>query len=61
MKVKVHKKVKAHPTTKTIADRRSRAELHRMIDALPPQLCGDARSHLKMLLACWKQARNIID
>lgn len=52
MIVKVHRKVKVHKVPRTVAERRRKQELHRMVDALDARLYDDARSHLRTLLAC---------
>ena len=50
MIVKVHRKVKVHKVPRTVADRRRKQELHRMVDALGASLYAEAKSHLRMLL-----------
>lgn len=50
MIVKVHRKVKVHKVPRTVADRRRKQELHRMVDGLDAKLCDDAKRHLRMLL-----------
>ena len=52
MIVKVHRKVKVHKVPRTVAERRRKRELHRMVDALDSSLYAEARSHLRMLLDC---------
>ena len=51
MIVKVHRKVKVHKIPRTVADRRRKQELHRMVDVLDARLYDEAKSHLRILLA----------
>lgn len=51
MIVKVHRKVRVHKVPRTVANRRRKQELHRMLDALDVRLYDEAKSHLRMLLA----------
>ena len=43
MIVKVHRKVKVHKVPRTVAERRRKQELHRMVDALDASHCDDAK------------------
>lgn len=52
MIVKVHRKVRVHKVPLSVANRRRKQELHRMVDALDARLYAEAKSHLRMLLAC---------
>lgn len=49
MIVKVHRKVKVHKVPRTVAERRRKRELHRMVDALDARLYAEAKSHLMIL------------
>ena len=51
MIVKVHRKVKVHKVPRTVAERRRKQDLHRIVDALDIRLYDEARSHLRRLLA----------
>lgn len=48
MIVKVHRKVKVHKVPRTVADRRRKQELHRMVDELDARFYHDAK---RLLLA----------
>lgn len=49
MIVKVHRKVKVHKVPRTVADRRRKQELHRMVDELDDGFYNDIKRHLKTL------------
>lgn len=48
MIVKVHRKVKIHKVPRTVAERRRKQELHRIVDELDAKLYDDAK---RILLA----------
>lgn len=46
MIVKVHRKVKVHKAPRTVADRRRKQELHRMVDGLDARIYDKAKKLL---------------
>ena len=51
MIVKVHRKVKVHKVPRTVADRRRKQELHRMVDELDVKIYDKAKKILISLRA----------